>query len=317
MTSEKEKDETDALGFGFLKSILKPSKDLQIEDLDDEEVPNKEVYKTRVGITREEMLSDTYKMDYPRRGKALIFNNKTFAPHLVRRGYGERNGTDVDASRICKRLQILGFQVDKHQDVTADKMLAILDEYSQDDHSDADCFVCVLLSHGEPDVIFGYDDQVQLTSIFQKFQGKNCPSLAGKPKIFIIQACRGWQFDKGVEMTVARDVVDSKRDFDTAFPPEEIIRIPDEADFLIAQSTVPGHYSWRNGIKGSWYIQALVDILDEYGASIDILRLLTYVNRKVAYDFESSTNMPSTTNMKQVPAFTSRLTKDLYFHPKQ
>ena len=43
MTSEKEKDETDALGFGFLKSILKPSKDLQIEDLDDEEVPNKEV----------------------------------------------------------------------------------------------------------------------------------------------------------------------------------------------------------------------------------------------------------------------------------
>ena len=43
MTSEKEKDETDALGFGFLKGILKPSKDLQIEDLDDEEVPNKEV----------------------------------------------------------------------------------------------------------------------------------------------------------------------------------------------------------------------------------------------------------------------------------
>ena len=27
------------------------------------------------------------------------------------------------------------------------------------------------------------------------------------------------------------------------------------ADFLIAYSTVPGFYSWRNTTQGSWFIQ--------------------------------------------------------------
>ena len=263
-------------------------------------------------------MSDTYKMDYPRRGKAVIINNRTFSPRLEREGLTERKGTDTDASRICKRLQQLGFLVEKHQDVKAKEMIQILHQYSSEDHSDADCFVCVLLSHGEPDMIYGSDDKVELTYIFQLFDGINCPSLRGKPKIFIIQACRGRQFDEGKEIPVALNVIDAKRDFETAFPePEEIIRIPNEADFLIAQSTVPGYYSWRNSLNGSWFIQALVRILDKYGTTTDILRLLTKVNREVAYNFKSNTTDPGTTRMKQIPAFTSRLTKDLYFHPKK
>ena len=32
---------------------------------------------------------------------------------------------------------------------------------------------------------------------------------------------------------------------------------PDESDFLLAYSTVPGYYSYRNTVDGSWYIQIL------------------------------------------------------------
>ena len=270
----------------------------------------------KANITRKQLLSDTYKMDYPRRGKAIIFNNKVFAPHLVQQGYTERKGTDVDSSRLCKRLQLLGFEVDKRQDVTAREMMTILDQYANEDHSEADCFVCVLLSHGEPDVIFGHDDKLKLVDIFQKFDGISCPTLIGKPKLFIIQACRGRQFDMGEGIVVAKNVIDAKLDDETECTDDETIRIPNEADFLIAQSTVPGFYSWRNSLNGSWFIQALADALDKYGTSVDILKLLTFVNRKVAYDFESSTNQPITNRMKQVPAFTTRLTKDLYFRPK-
>ena len=267
-------------------------------------------------MTRKQLLSDTYKMDYPRRGKAVIFNNKVFAPHLVRQGYTDRKGTDVDSSRICKRLQLLGFEVDKRQDATAQEMMEILDQYANEDHSDADCFVCVLLSHGEPDVIFGHDGKVELVDIFQKFDGNHCPTLIGKPKLFIIQACRGRQFDIGEDIVVARDVIDAKLEDETDIIMDETIRIPNEADFLIAQSTVPGFYSWRNSLNGSWFMQALADALDKYGTTVDFLKLLTYVNRKVALDFESNTSQPFTNRMKQVPAFTTRLTKDLYFQPK-
>ena len=63
-----------------------------------------------------------------------------------------------------------------------------------------------------------------------------------------------------------------------------------ESDFLIAYSVVPGYFSWRNSIRGSWFVQALCDCLDKYGRSMDLLRLMTRVNKKVALDFESNTS---------------------------
>jgi len=59
---------------------------------------------------------------------------------------------------------------------------------SREDHSDADCFVCVVLSHGEDGVIYGTNGTLKLHSLIEMFKGDHCPSLAGKPKIFFIQA---------------------------------------------------------------------------------------------------------------------------------
>lgn len=60
------------------------------------------------------------------------------------------------------------------------------------DHRHGDSsFVC-LLSHGEEGFIFGTDGRkLQLDSVFKLFDNSNCPTLLGKPKIFVIQACRG------------------------------------------------------------------------------------------------------------------------------
>lgn len=62
------------------------------------------------------------------------------------------------------------------------------------DHSDADCFLCVFLSHGDDGIIFGSDGdydkedtQIPLQELFDLFRGDRCPSLVGKPKIFIVQ----------------------------------------------------------------------------------------------------------------------------------
>lgn len=38
-------------------------------------------------------------------------------------------------------------------------------------------------------------------------------------------------------------------------------KIPNHADFLIAYSTIPGFYSWRNTSAGSWFVQALCYVL--------------------------------------------------------
>lgn len=57
---------------------------------------------------------------------------------------------------------------------------------------EADCFVCVICSHGLSGGIVCVDDEtIPLDEITSYFDAKNCPNLKGKPKVFFIQACMG------------------------------------------------------------------------------------------------------------------------------
>ncbi|XP_033747025.1 caspase-3-like [Pecten maximus] len=260
-------------------------------------------------LTEAELNSPLYKMDHARRGKAVIINNKEFKGNM---GLGDRKGTDVDASVMYRRLQELDFDVTLEHNLSADKMQQILINLSLEDHNDCDCLFVVVLSHGEDGVVFGTEGSVEVKKLFEPFKGNNCPSLAGKPKIFAIQACRGSQFDDGLGVTVA--------DAEGVMEVDRTVRtqsIPAEADFLVAYSVVPGYYSWRNSTNGSWFIQALSLALDdEKLKDLDFLRLLTVVNRKVAYHFQSQTSDPRMAMKKQIPCITSMLTKEIYFNPK-
>ncbi len=73
--------------------------------------------------------------------------------------------------------------------------------------------------------------------------------------MFFIQACQGDQLDSGVRLT-STTATDSSV--------AQSYKIPSRADFLIAYSTVPGYYSWRNTTAGSWFVQALCHVLQRY-----------------------------------------------------
>jgi hypothetical protein len=77
-----------------------------------------------------------------------------------------------------------------------------------------------------------------------------------------------------------------------------------------------GFYAWRNSIKGSWFIQALCDMLHKHGHEWDLLKILTKVNRRVAMDYHSSCSDPYMNQRQQIPVFVSTLTKDLKLFPK-
>ena len=57
-----------------------------------------------------------------------------------------------------------------------------------DDHNvNADCFVCVFLSHGEKDKVCAHDEDISIDEVTALFKGDKCRNLVGKPKIFILQ----------------------------------------------------------------------------------------------------------------------------------
>lgn len=225
----------------------------------------------------------------------------------------KRNGTDKDRDDICNALYGLDFDVRVFDDLSRKEVLEQLKEVSKLDHSDNDCLLVVVMSHGEQGVLYARDNKYNVDSLWKNFVGNSCPSLIGKPKMFFIQACRGEQFDEGVTFASSnapKDMVDSRHE-------PVLYLVPAMADLLVMYSTYEGYYSWRNPRQGSWFIQSLCTELDEQGRVRDLLTLLTGVTRRTAYEYQSF--VPQNEKMdakKQIPSIVSMLTKTFYFTKK-
>ncbi|EFN89257.1 caspase-1 [Harpegnathos saltator] len=242
-----------------------------------------------------------YNMNHPKRGLAIIFNHEFFTiSHLK-----PRCGTNVDCENLSNTLKNLGFEVNDFHNSNQRDIVKNLERVADMDHSQHDCLVVAVLSHGELGLLYAHDTAYKADSLWQHFTADRCPSLAGKPKMFFIQACQGDKLDSGATL---------KERTETDGLPTGTFRIPSQADFLIAYSTIPGYYSWRNTSRGSWFMQALCMELRENGTRYDLLTLLTFVCQRVAIDFESNTPDNITMHQqKQIPCITSMLTRLVRF----
>ncbi|CAO2585906.1 CASP7 [Lemmus lemmus] len=265
----------------------------------------KNVSPCPVKTTRVREPAYEYNMNFKKMGKCIIINNKNFDKSTE---MDVRNGTDKDAEALFKCFRSLGFDVVVYNDCYCAKMQDLLRKASEEDHSNSACFVCVLLSHGKENLIYGKDGEMPIKDLTDHFRGDRCKTLLEKPKLFFIQACRGQKLDDGVQ---ADSGSLDETEIETDANPQN--KIPVEADFLFAYSTVPGYYSWRNPGKGSWFVQALCSILNEHGKKLEIMQILTRVNDMVARHFESQTDDPHFNGKKQIPCMVSTLTKELFF----
>ncbi|KAM9314389.1 caspase-6-like isoform 2-T2 [Pholidichthys leucotaenia] len=255
--------------------------------------------------------AEEYKMGRKRRGLALIFNQEHF---FWRLGLRDRHGTNTDCYNLEKRLRDLNFEVHCYNNYKQVEVLNKIYEAAASDHADADCFLLAFLSHGEDNHVYTNDGKINIMDITALFKGTKCKSLVGKPKIFILQACRGDKHDEPCQMPY--DAVDSamnKMEVDAC----AIQTLPAGADFLMCYSVAEGYYSHRDTINGSWYIQDLCEMLRQYGESLEFTELLTLVNRKVSMRSVGNSLDKAAIGKKQVPCFASMLTKKLYFRPKK
>jgi hypothetical protein len=66
-------------------------------------------------------------------------------------------------------------------------LFCVLFPVAQSDHSDCDCFLLAVLSHGEMGIIHARDIPYKPESLWTPFTADKCPTLAGKPKLFFLQ----------------------------------------------------------------------------------------------------------------------------------
>ncbi|EPY77216.1 caspase-8 [Camelus ferus] len=257
-----------------------------------------------------ETWSEVYRMESKPRGYCLIFNNYDFSvarkdvPKL--HSIKNRNGTDLDAEALSKTFSDLHFKVVEFKDSTAKDIFENLQQYQGLDHTDKDCFICCILSHGDKGIVYGSDGQeASIYELTSYFTGSKCPSLLGKPKIFFIQACQGDKYQKGIAIETDSEQKEAYLEMDSSLQKRYI---PDEADFLLGMATVNNCVSYRSTVEGTWYIQSLCQSLRERcPRGEDILTILTKVNFEVS-------NKDDKKNMgKQMPQPTFTLRKKLFF----
>ncbi|XP_051753909.1 caspase-8-like [Ctenopharyngodon idella] len=224
-----------------------------------------------------------YKIEQIPRGVCVIINNVNFTT------MSERRGSDEDQKYLAKVFRWLGFKVVEHRNKTAAEMKNLLEDLGKT--VDGDCFVCCVLSHGIQEGVCGSDDGVvSVDEIREPFNGITCKNLAGKPKLFFIQACRGKKHQYRVKVQAdAPEDGESEMEVDGDFD----ITIPADADFLIARSTTDGHVSFRKPEEGSWFIQSLCRNLEKHcPLGTDIHTILLCVNNDVSSLGEMSKQMP-------------------------
>ncbi|XP_039308892.1 caspase-1 [Solenopsis invicta] len=255
-----------------------------------------------------------YNMDHKNRGKCIIFNHEEF----VSPKFPEREGSAYDTLRLRTTFQYLDFDVKIHTDLTKNQITDVIEEVRQLDHTDNDCLCIIVLTHGlDDDMLVAKDKKYKSDMLWKPFTADKCVTLAGKPKLFFIQACRGNKLDRGIMLqSLSTPMVQMESEQFLQTDTVLCYSIPTHADFLIAYSTVQDFAAFKNPSSGSWYMQSLCDVLLEHGTTMDLMNMLTITARKVATEYASVHVDDKLRNKKQIPSVTSMLIRLVYFPKK-
>ncbi|XP_014395347.1 PREDICTED: caspase-13-like [Myotis brandtii] len=207
---------------------------------------------------------------------ALIICNRKF-DHLQ-----PRKGAELDITGMTELLNGLGYSVSVEKDLTAKS------ENKVKKHRTSDSTFLVFMSHGLLDRLCGKQhsdenpDVLPYDTIFRIFNNRNCPSLKDKPKVIIVQACRGenrgelWVSDSPAAVT------DSSSQSPENLEDDAVYKAHVEKDFIAFCSSTPHNMSWRDTSKGSRFITQLIRCFQKYSWCCH----LEEVFRKVQLSFE-------------------------------
>uniref|UniRef100_A0A8B9IPZ0 Caspase 1 n=1 Tax=Anser cygnoides TaxID=8845 RepID=A0A8B9IPZ0_ANSCY len=221
-------------------------------------------------------LARIYPIHLPRETRtrrALLICNTEFE-HL-----SPRKGAEVDV-KDCTMGTIL----------SPEMAMVMKDFAGHKDHLTSDSTFLVFMSHGHRTGLCGTKsrdettDILSLDTIYENFNNKHCEALIGKPKVVVIQSCRGDNVGLALvsNSTIPEMPALSSDSMNTAMlQGEKIRKIHLESDFATLYSSTP--VFWRSPVTGSLFIQRLVEQFRNHAFNSDLQELF----RKVQRSFEN------------------------------
>lgn len=224
----------------------------------------------------------SYRLDSVPKGLVYVFNYR-FLGHKT----DERKGAECDSINIKEVFPCYDYEVTLFEDLTKEQSKNTLARIQRDKKlEEVDSLIVFILSHGIGPYIFKCNDgeQMDLNDITEQFNNVNCPQLIGKPKIFLVNYCRGLK-----EEILKFDGDDNNPDMITIF------------------ASVPEYRALRSQDKGTIFVLSLCKILQEREEPIEIDVLFEALKYEMKYGL----------NKGSTPCKTTTLKKQFFFRRKQ
>jgi hypothetical protein len=235
---------------------------------------------------------DKYKMDHEKRGIALVINIRSYKDDKLKNRVIK---SKIDVDNLMKTLEYLEFDFKLCDNFKAEEIEHEIQRQALIDHSKSDCFLCVVMSHGNDKDMFYSSDNKEISYEEIMAPIKSCPTLKNKPKFYFFQACRG-----KCDMRFER--------YNSNLTKARLAKIDYESDLLVYHSTFPDCLSWaklidNEPIEGTIFIKSLCDVLSEayrmLPNNLPLSQMITKINKNVS-DEKWQLSDPKNTLIKEV-----------------
>ena len=268
-----------------------------------------------------DVLPSNYKMDNDSRGTALIINIDKYDSNSKQKEPKERVWSKKDVENLTNLLNYLEFSVIPCYNYTKAQIVKVLQEQKENsNHTTSDCFLLVVMSHGNKDYIVTSDNQtLHFENIMEII--KSCTFLYNKPKFFLFQACRG---DKEMRPSSSNSIKSegpqrmsdpgsvSSNDKNPTDEKTGFTLFENETDFLVFFSTLPDHRAYANANgEGTIFITSFCNVFKNAYTNLasdkhlSLSDMTTEINNRVQQQ-----------QQLQVSITNATMGKKLYFWPK-
>lgn len=269
-----------------------------------------------------------YDMSSKCRGWCLIFSNHVFKELDKLLGY------ERDKENFEQVFSELGFKAKVFEKVTAKEIKQNIEKYANlsasDDLHPTNALAVVILSHGSGNFLCGVSygvneptDKISVDEITDIVSNQNCPLLVGKPKIFILQACRGNKHDSGLN-ALPEKVMNNQNNKPTPtattlrsgrelYNDENIGILPSVGEEIMIFYATSSNYASYVPLTGSLFGVQLCVELKRHAWNRDLYDIMLSVNNALRKKDIAIGNKQTVKQVLEI-SFTSP-TKKLYFNP--